>query len=81
MAGDRNKPRVAGNDGTVFRCPMCKAMLPHADVATFPFCSDRCRLMDLNNWMDGKYTVSRPVDPSDEIGELPKAPPAGGEGR
>lgn len=62
---------MPGNDGTVFRCPMCKAILPHVNVQTFPFCSDRCRLLDLNNWIDGKYTVSRPVDPTDELGDMP----------
>ncbi|MCL2647463.1 MAG: DNA gyrase inhibitor YacG [Phycisphaerales bacterium] len=56
-----------GNDGTVFRCPMCKTLLPNINVPTFPFCSDRCRLLDLNNWMTGQYTTSRPIDPTDEL--------------
>jgi endogenous inhibitor of DNA gyrase (YacG/DUF329 family) len=70
-----DKPKPIGNDGTIFRCPMCKSLLPHANVPTFPFCSDRCRLLDLNNWMSGNYTVSRPVDPSDEEEDLPRKPP------
>ncbi len=67
-----DKPRIIGNDGTVYRCPLCRALLPNKSVPTFPFCSDRCRLLDLNNWMEGNYTVSRPIDPSDEIDELPR---------
>ena len=61
-----------GNDGTVFRCPMCQTFLPHSDVPTFPFCSERCRLRDLSNWVDGKYTFSRPIDPTDQIENLPR---------
>jgi len=73
VAGDvPPPPKIPGNDGTVFKCPMCKTILPHADVKTFPFCSDRCRLLDLNNWMDGKYTASRPIDPTDNLEELPR---------
>ena len=67
-----DKPKPIGNDGTVYRCPMCKTLLPHADVATFPFCSDRCRLLDLGNWLEGKYTASRPIDPTDQLEEMPR---------
>jgi len=72
VAGDV-PPKIPGNDGTVFKCPMCKAILPHADVKTFPFCSDRCRPLDLNNWMEGKYTTSRSIDPTDNLEELPRS--------
>ncbi len=51
---------------------MCKTILPGSSVDSFPFCSDRCRLLDLNNWLDGKYTSSRPIDPTDQIDELPR---------
>jgi endogenous inhibitor of DNA gyrase (YacG/DUF329 family) len=67
-----DKPRIIGNDGTIYRCPLCRNLLPTKSVPTFPFCSDRCRLLDLNNWMEGNYTVSRPIDPSDELDELPR---------
>lgn len=70
MASPSEKP--IGNDGTVFRCPECKAILPNVDVKTFPFCSDRCRLLDLGKWLDGKYTTSRPIDPTDQLEELPR---------
>ena len=66
-------PRKIGNDGTIYRCPLCKNLLPNADVKAFPFCSDRCRLLDLNNWMEGNYNVSRPIDPTDELEDLPRS--------
>lgn len=62
-------PKQPGNDGTIFRCPICRKYLPSSDVKTFPFCSDKCRLLDLDNWIEGRYTVSRPVDPTDQENE------------
>jgi endogenous inhibitor of DNA gyrase (YacG/DUF329 family) len=62
-------PKKVGNDGTIFRCPMCKMVLSSTTSPTFPFCSERCRLLDLSNWVDGKYTLSRPVDPTDQNDE------------
>jgi endogenous inhibitor of DNA gyrase (YacG/DUF329 family) len=67
-----DKPKTIGTDGTVFKCPVCKTVLPHADVPTFPFCSDRCRLLDLQNWVDGKYVFHRPIDPTDQLENLPR---------
>lgn len=49
-----------------FRCPICKKAIANVQEPAFPFCSDKCRLLDLGNWLDGKYTTSRPLDPSDE---------------
>ena len=72
-----DKPRKVGNDGTVYKCPICQAMLAGVDIPSFPFCSDRCRLVDLNNWMEGKHSASRPIDPSGDDDNLPPAPPAG----
>jgi endogenous inhibitor of DNA gyrase (YacG/DUF329 family) len=36
----------------------------------FPFCSERCRLIDLGKWASGAYVVSSPVrDTSDALEE------------
>ena len=67
-----SKPKPIGNDGTVHKCPICQSVLAHADVPTFPFCSERCRLLDLTNWVDGKYVVHRPIDPTDQIQNMPR---------
>ncbi|MHC4590038.1 MAG: DNA gyrase inhibitor YacG, partial [Planctomycetota bacterium] len=40
-------------------CPVC-AIPVRASAETFPFCSQRCRLVDLGRWLDEKYRVSRP---------------------
>lgn len=33
--------------------------------AWFPFCSERCRLLDLNRWFKGDYSLSRPITEED----------------
>lgn len=39
-----------------FSCPVCKKKVAR-DAENFPFCSERCRLIDLANWADGTYAV------------------------
>ena len=41
-------------------CPICKKEV-QPDAADFPFCSERCRLIDLGNWAAEKYVVSSAV--------------------
>jgi len=52
------------------KCPICQRDVtePAADGprGAFPFCSERCRLVDLGRWLDGKYQV--PVEPDDAEG-------------
>jgi len=43
-------------------CPICKKEVALGD-AEFPFCSARCRTIDLGNWASGKYVVSTPLPP------------------
>ena len=47
-----------------FRCPICakKVKLGEPD---FPFCGERCRLIDLGNWSAEKYRISTPANPSE----------------
>jgi hypothetical protein len=43
------------------RCPVCGKP---AAAASLPFCSDRCRDVDLNRWLSGSYVI--PGSNSDE---------------
>lgn len=43
------------------RCPICKKPTDSTVDADFPFCSERCRLLDLGNWSSEKYVVSEPI--------------------
>jgi endogenous inhibitor of DNA gyrase (YacG/DUF329 family) len=47
------------------RCPICKKTTQTSDP-DFPFCSDRCRLIDLGKWASGGYVISSPVADTDE---------------
>jgi len=38
------------------RCPTCKKIVLRKDPE-FPFCSERCRLIDLGKWASGAYIV------------------------
>jgi len=42
-------------------CPMCRKPTESETHADFPFCSERCRLIDLGNWASEKYVISGPV--------------------
>jgi uncharacterized protein len=46
------------------KCPICKKPV-NREFPDFPFCSERCRLLDLGNWSSEKYVVSTPIRPGD----------------
>jgi len=43
------------------KCPICKKDVT-PDNPEMPFCSERCRLIDLGNWATEKYVISMPAD-------------------
>ena len=49
-------PRTGGPSQRNLCCPVCRASVEPA-AKTFPFCSKRCRLVDLGQWLDGKYRI------------------------
>ena len=56
----------------LLHCPTC-GMLVQMKDEDFPFCSDRCRKIDLGKWAMGVYKISSPVlDPEvlEDLGEL-----------
>jgi uncharacterized protein len=42
-------------------CPICRKPTDSETDADFPFCSERCRLLDLGNWASEKYKITEPV--------------------
>ena len=55
------------------RCPTCRRpfAVPLNEAAksrsAFPFCSERCKLIDLGAWLDAEYRIpSRPDEESEE---------------
>lgn len=53
-------------------CPICrKTVAPAAEGQPnwFPFCSERCRQVDLWRWCDGKYAIVEPLTPEKMLEE------------
>jgi len=42
------------------KCPICKKPVKLSDPEA-PFCSERCREVDLGNWAMEKYVISTPA--------------------
>ncbi len=53
-------------------CPICKKPVDLSSE-NVPFCSDRCRLIDLGKWASGDYKVSSPVLDPDLLEEVEQA--------
>ncbi len=51
------------------RCPTCGTLVTTADPE-FPFCTDRCRIIDLGKWASGAYRISSPVHDPELLDEL-----------
>jgi len=66
-----------------FTCPTCKRVVqaPKEDAAGrprfFPFCSERCKLIDLGAWFDADYRIA--AKPDEDAGESPVDSPPGPE--
>jgi uncharacterized protein len=43
------------------RCRHCKKEIPDGHTDFLPFCSQRCRVIDLGKWASGEYKI--PGDP------------------
>jgi uncharacterized protein len=52
MANDPRKTRARTRAAK--RCPICGKP---AVAAAKPFCSERCRDVDLNRWLSGSYAI------------------------
>ena len=53
------------------KCPICKKEVAEGHPE-FPFCSDRCRLIDLANWATDKYVIPGPPPEPTEDNETPE---------
>lgn len=55
-------------------CPICKKPVneiddPTAPNPSFPFCGERCKLIDLGRWLGERYRI--PVRPADDPADFP----------
>ncbi|MFM7519717.1 MAG: DNA gyrase inhibitor YacG [Planctomycetota bacterium] len=64
------------------RCPVCSSSVDLTALATPPFCSERCRLVDLGRWLGESYGLPRPrgrADADEDAGGG-DAPPVDSDG-
>lgn len=58
------------------QCPTCRReVLTRAENPCFPFCSERCRAVDLGRWLGGEYRIATRSQDEDEDGDATQAPP------
>jgi hypothetical protein len=59
------------------RCPICKRRTVRKGNPYRPFCSERCKLLDLDNWLSERYRVRIPTEASSQSEEAVSRPQAG----
>lgn len=62
--------RPAGKD---VKCPTCGKVGAWFDQPHGPFCSRRCKLVDLGKWFGEQHAISEPLRPEhfDQFADLP----------
>jgi endogenous inhibitor of DNA gyrase (YacG/DUF329 family) len=61
---------------SIVRCPICQRTLDAQGPKEWPetpFCSKRCRMVDLGRWLGGVYQIDTPAQEED-LDELPRSP-------
>ena len=63
---NREDAKGAKRRVVTLHCPICRGASAHRDEnSAFPFCSDRCRTIDLGNWLGESYRIAgSPVNDS-----------------
>ena len=54
------------------RCPVCEKLIDPATSPAMPFCSERCRKIDLGRWLRESYSV--PIERPEEDSEADDYP-------
>ena len=56
-------------------CPICRQpVAPRNSNAVYPFCSERCRIIDLGKWLGEEYRV--PAEPAPEASSSAPSQPS-----
>jgi len=54
---------------TLIRCPICDRENDFFAAPVGPFCSPRCKLVDLGKWLGEEYRISEPLRPDHFAGD------------
>jgi endogenous inhibitor of DNA gyrase (YacG/DUF329 family) len=66
MSAHYPPPANGSLEAVKLRCPSCKKSLDvPSDWSHRPFCTERCKMIDLGMWLDGAYVLSRPATPDE----------------
>jgi hypothetical protein len=52
------------------RCPICKVYTTWEENPWRPFCSERCKLIDLGRWAMGEYRIAGDRVKEEEDGDV-----------
>ena len=59
---------------TMVKCPTCHRPVEWAPQSPYrPFCSDRCRLIDLGAWLSEQHAIPEDAAGADEDSSPPQA--------
>jgi hypothetical protein len=53
----------------IVKCPICEKPTTWKDNVFRPFCSERCKIIDLGNWASEDYRISAPLKDTSEEAE------------
>lgn len=55
------------------KCPVCRQLGDWLATPYGPFCSERCKLVDLGKWFNQEHVISEPLKPAhfDQFADLP----------
>jgi endogenous inhibitor of DNA gyrase (YacG/DUF329 family) len=56
------------------KCPTCKRLGEWFSGAYGPFCSHRCKLIDLGKWFNEEHTISDPLK-AEQVEKAANLPP------
>ncbi|HEY3394159.1 MAG TPA: DNA gyrase inhibitor YacG [Lacipirellulaceae bacterium] len=60
------------------RCPVCQREFEKSTSSALPFCSERCRTIDLGRWLGESYSL--PTVPEPDTDEAPDPEQVEGDG-
>ncbi len=52
------------------RCPQCGRLTTWEGNPYRPFCSERCKLIDLGRWLSEDYRIKVPLEGLEEVHDL-----------
>ncbi|WP_123402094.1 DNA gyrase inhibitor YacG [Inmirania thermothiophila] len=66
---------MAGHRAPTVACPRCGRPVPWEAASRWrPFCSARCRMLDLGAWLGGEHRIPGEPAPGADDGGAPPAP-------